>query len=185
MRACYYQIRCLGKLRPYLTQSAANSIAVSLILSRLDYCNSVLYGLPSCQIKRLQHVQNTAARIVTRSKCRDHVTPLLKKLHWLPVSQRIDHKIMSLTYKCQNNTGPQYLQDVITPYRPTRALRSSTSSRLSIPGYGQNTDKKRSGARSFRNSAPKLWNDLPNVIKSAPSFKSFKRGLKTHLFQQL
>ena len=84
VRICHFHLRTLSKLRPFLTRQAANSIAVALVLSRLDYCNSCLWGLPGRELKRLQLVQNTAARIVTRTKKHDHITPVLRDLHWLP-----------------------------------------------------------------------------------------------------
>ena len=182
MRSCYHQLRSLGKLRPCLTEDAANTIAVSLILSKLDYCNSVLYGLPACHLNRLQKVQNAAARIVTRTKPSEHITPVLKRLHWLPVSKRIDHKLLCLTQNCLHGTAPSYLTDLVNPYTPARRLRSSSSSRLTISGFGSNTNKKHSGARSFRNAAPTLWNSLPDHLKKAPSVPSFRKGVKGHLF---
>ena len=78
VKTCFYYLRLLGKLCLYINQQTANTIAVSLVHSRLDYCNSILYGLPVFQLQRLQHVQNIAARIVTRLTKTDHTTPILK-----------------------------------------------------------------------------------------------------------
>nr|KAG5692731.1 hypothetical protein BaRGS_033842 [Batillaria attramentaria] len=117
---CFYFLRILGKLRPFLSLPAANSIALALVMSRVDYCNSALWGLPVAQISRLQRIQNTAARIVSRTKVTDHITPVLKALHWLPVQQRIDHKVLSLTYCCIHNTAPTYLKELIPVYQPAR-----------------------------------------------------------------
>ena len=83
VRSCFFHIRSLSKIRPYITYKAASSIAVCLILSKLDYCNSLLSGLPPKQIKRLQAVQNAAARTVMKYKKTDHITPILRQLHWL------------------------------------------------------------------------------------------------------
>ena len=184
VKTCFYYIRLLGRLRPYINQSIANTIAVSLVQSRLDYCNSLLHGLPDLQLDRLQHVQNVAARIVTRSRKRDHITPVLKQLHWLPLHLRIQHKVLSLAYSCKSGTSPPYLSELIPSYVPSRSLRSASQCRINIPGYHDNTQKKQSGARSFKAVAPSLWNPLPLSLKSSPSAESFRRSLKTHLFSQ-
>ena len=184
VKGCYFHLRSLGKLRPSLTVKAATAIAVALVLSRLDYCNSCLWGLPDQQLKRLQMVMNTAARIVTRTKRNDHITPVLKELHWLPVKQRIDHKVLSLVYKCVNGTAPVYLQDIVQQHAPQRQLRSASQSRLRIPSFDENR-KKSLGFRAFRNAAPKLWNILPQSLKNSPSTTTFKKRLKTHLFSNL
>ena len=104
VRSSFFHIRSLSKVRPYITYKAASSIAVCLILSKLDYCSSLLSGLLPKQIKRLQAVQNAAAR--TAMKCKknknkktDHITPILRQLHWLPIQKRIRHKILSATYR--------------------------------------------------------------------------------------
>ena len=172
------------QLRPLINQQTANSIAVSMVHSRLDYCNSLLHGLPECQLKRLQHVQNVAARIVTRSGRLNHTTPLLKQLHWLPVELRIQHKLLSLVYSCvkPDSNAPKYLSELIPVYTPSRNLRSASQSRLRIPGYGEDTRRKRFGARSFKCAAPSLWNTLPHNLKSSVSAAAFKKQLKTHLF---
>ena len=94
VKTCFFHIRSLSKARPYLTEKAAGQVAVSLIISKLDYCNSLLANLPQKDIKRLQAVQNAAARVVNKSKKSDHISPILTKLHWLPVQERINHKVL-------------------------------------------------------------------------------------------
>ena len=120
-----------------------------------------LWKVPSQQVQRLQPVQNTVARIVTRTRKREHITPVLKELHWLPVRKRIDHKIMSLAYKGYKGTEPEYLQKLIPRYIPARFLRSSSQPRLRIPSATEKHTKKQLGFRAFSNSAPALWNALP------------------------
>ena len=142
VRGCFYHLRSLGKLRPFLSARSANAIAVSMVLSRLDCCNSCLWEVPSQQLKRLQLVQNTAARIFTRTRNREHITPVLHELHWLPVRKRIDHKIMSLAYKGYKGTEPEYLQKLIPRYIPARFLRSSSQPRLRIPSATEKHTKK-------------------------------------------
>ena len=91
-RSFFFHLHCLGKLRQYLNRKTTNAIAVSLVLSRLDYCNSCL---KKNQLLRLQQVQHTAARTVTQTKRSDHITPILCELHWLPVDMRVNYKILS------------------------------------------------------------------------------------------
>ena len=160
VKNCNYYIRLLGKLRPLLTESAARSCALAFIMSRLDYCNSTLWGLPASQLNRLQKLQNSAARVVSRVKKSDHITPVLRDLHWLPVAQRIDHKVLSLTYASLHKIAPAYLQELAPSYTPSRSLRSASQARLRLPST-EGTMKKRYGARSFTNAAPVLWNALP------------------------
>ena len=146
-------------------------------MSRLDSCNSTLWGLPSNQLIRLQKIHKTAVRIVTRTKSRDHITPVLRSLHWLPVSKRTEYKILCLTYQCVHKTAPQYLQELVSAYTPPRSLRSSSLYRFSVSGFGENTNKKHSGARSFYNAAPTLWNRLPDKLHQAKDIASFWRQL--------
>ena len=181
VRSCFFQLRSLGRLRPHLNKKTASAVAVALIQSRLDYCNSCLWGLPKNQLQRLQKVQNTAARIVSRSKKSDHITPVLKELHWLPVKERIDHKLLTLAYSCMEGTAPAYLQELIPKHVPSRGLRSASQSFLRVPSV-QRHKKKSLGVRSFENAAPGLWNSLPQALRECNSKDSFKRRLKTWLF---
>ncbi len=112
-RITHFHLRNIGSIRKYLTQHACETLVHSLISSRLDYCNALLANLPLSSLQPLQRVLNTAARIVSlRRKC-DHITPVLKDLHWLPVKQRIDFKILLFTFKCVHGTAPPYLCDII------------------------------------------------------------------------
>ena len=119
IKSCFCRFRSLGKLRPFLTQDAANAIAVSFIMSRHDCCNSTLWGLPANQLNCLQKTQNAASCIVTRTKSREHITPVLQSLHWLPVTKRIDNKILCLTFQCVYKTAPQYPQEPVSQYNPS------------------------------------------------------------------
>ena len=99
----FYHIRNIRHIRKYLDVKSTETMVHAFITNKLDYCNSLLNGLPDCQIQKLQRVQNAAARIITGIKKYDHITPALKELHWLPVQQRIEFKILLPTYKALNN----------------------------------------------------------------------------------
>lgn len=178
VKSCNWQLRKVGQIRKFLNQESAERLIHAFISSRLDNGNSLLFGLPDYQIGRLQRVHNTAARILTRSGKYDHITPVLYKLHWLPVKHRIEFKILTLTYRCLHGLAPPYLTALLDPYMPTRTLRSSSSLLLKIP----KSMKKSYGDRAFRIAAPHLWNKLPQKIRECKSLHSFKNNLKHHLF---
>ena len=180
--ACHFHLRTLRKLRPLLPDQAVKTLAVNLILSRLDYCISCLWGQSRQELRRLKLVQNTAARIVTRTSRRQHISPVLKTLHWLPVERRIDYKVQCLAYACFNKTAPKYLQDLVQTHVPARPLRSSAQSRLRIPSADENHQKKSLGRRAFSNAAPLMWNSLPQTIRESRTKMVFRSRLKTHLF---
>ncbi|KXJ15608.1 hypothetical protein AC249_AIPGENE21209 [Exaiptasia diaphana] len=136
------------------------------------------YGISGVHLDKLQRVLNSAARIVTLSKRRDHITPLLKDLHWLPVRQRINYKILLLTFKALHGLTPSYISELISVYKPKRTLRSSKELLLSVKPYSMKTY----GSRSFSVAAPTLWNSLPSDLRNIDSLLSFKKELKTYLF---
>jgi hypothetical protein len=184
VQVCNYKLRQFGRIRPFLTYEAAKTVAVALIQSKLDYCNSCLWGISDCEIHRLQIVQNTAARIVTRTRKREHISPVLEDLHWLPIEKRIDHKVLSLAYRCLNNSAPPYLSDLVKEHKlqTNMVLRSSSKSLLYVPNKNEGAKNVRHGQRAFASAAPKLWNNIPVTLKKEESVPKFKRSLKTHLF---
>ena len=132
-RSCMFHLRNISNIRRLLSHKIAEQLIHAFVTSRLDYCNSLLSGLLSSTICHLQRVQNIAARILTRTKKYDHITPILQHLHWLPVKERIIFKIMLLTYRGVNGVAPTYIERMLIPYKPQRSLRSSESGQLVIP----------------------------------------------------
>ena len=180
VRVSSFHIRNISRIRKYLNQSAAEQIIHAFVTSRLDNGNALLYGLPQNNISRLQHIQNTAARVVTLSRKSCHITPILKELHWLPVSQRIVFKLMLIVHKSFNNIAPIYISELLKVYTPSRNLRSSNMSLLKEP-----TSKRTWGDISFSVVAPRLWNHLPTKLKSCHSKTRLMSLLKTHLMSQV
>ena len=132
-RSCRFALYNIRRIRTFLTKDATQLLVQALVISRLDYCNSLLAGLPASATKPLQRIQNAAARLVFNLHKFSHVTPLLRDLHWLPVAARIQFKTMALTFKAINGTAPIYLQTLVKPHAPKRALRSSTSAGRLVP----------------------------------------------------
>ena len=174
-KSSFYHLRNISNIRKYLSSTTTEILVHAFVSSKLDNCNSLLYGLPNCLLKKLQHVQNAAARLIALSRKHEHITPILFNLHWLPVDYRIIFKILLITYKALNDLAPSYVRDLLTPYTPSRQLRSSSKDLLSIPHFNLKTY----GARSFSVAAPTLWNTLPSDIKNSSSVSLFKRKLKT------
>lgn len=177
VKSCNYHLRNVGRIRHCLTKEAAASLVHSLVSSRIDYGNALLFGLPSSDIVRLQKVLNTAARIVSRVKRFEPITPVLYDLHWLKVEERIVYKLMVITYKALHGMAPAYIMDLLSIYTPARTLRSQNAMLLTVP-----RSNKRYGDRSFAVAAPTLWNKLPVKLRSSETLDAFCRGLKSHLF---
>ncbi|KAL2092511.1 hypothetical protein ACEWY4_012309 [Coilia grayii] len=178
-RPCRYALYNITKIRPYLTQYATQLLVQAMVISRLDYCNALLVGLPACAIKPLQMVQNAAARLVFHQPKRSHVTPLFINLHWLPVADRIQHKASTLAYKVTSGSAPTYLNVILNAYIPSRTLRSSNTNHLAIPS----PKTKRGHSKLFSVVVPQLWNNLPVPTRAATSLSTFKKLVKTLLFR--
>lgn len=179
-KCCFFHLKNIGSIRNLLTDDAAANLIHSLVSSKLDYCNSLLFGLPEYKIKKLQRIQNVAARILTKSSKDCDIKSVLKYLHWLPIEQRIKFKLLLLVFRALNGSAPEYLSELLTVYTPSRALRSANSYRLIVP----KTRLKTYGDRAFFSAGPREWNVLPLYIRKADDLHTFKIELKTYLFRQ-
>ena len=177
-KSSFYYLHRISKIRRYLDMETTKILVHAFITSKLDNCNSLYYGLPKSLIKKLQRIQNAAAKLVMCAKKYDHVSPLLFSLHWLPVEQRISFKVLLLTYKSLHNLAPKYLKELLIPYTPQRCLRSSSGTLLTVVP----SNMKSYGDRAFSVAAPIMWNKLPGILKSSTTLDIFKSKLKTHLF---
>ncbi len=175
-RFALYNIKKIG---PFLSEPAMLLLVQALVLSRLDYCNALLAGLPANSIKSLQLIQNAAARIIFNEPKRMHVTPLFINLHWRPIAARIKFKALMFAY--QNHLWlctPLYLNSLLQTYVPSGSLRSA-SERCIIVSSQRGT---KSLSQTFSLTVPIWWNDLPNSIRAAESLAIFKKRIKTRLF---
>ena len=181
-----FHLRNISRIRRFLDFDSCNDIIRSLILSRLDYGNVLLLGANSTDISRLQTLQNWAAKLIFCASKKNHASPLLRQLHWLPVRYRITFKVMLYVFKCLAGTGPEYLSSCLELYNPTReGLRSaSDATRLTVPIIRGWTFKS-AADKTFTYTAPNIWNKLPSTVRSANSVSVFKKGLKSHLFPQM
>lgn len=178
-KSSYYHIRNMSTIRKYLNKDCMEIIIHAFISSRLDYCNSLLHGIPKYLLQKLQHIQNTAARTLTLTKKSSHITPVLIDLHWLPVTYRIQYKILLLVYKALNGSAPKYLSELLQLVSSRQHnLRSNAEELLFVP----RSKLKTYGDRCFSVLAPKLWNFLPFQIRKSSCVDIFKQSLKTYLF---
>jgi len=178
VKSLSWQLKKISSIRHFISGEVTVKLVVTLVFSKLDYCNAMLFGIPQCMLKRLQIVQNNAARLVFRRRRCDSVTPLLRRLHWLPVERRIVFKACVLVYRCLEKSAPPYLSELLKHYTIPRSLRSSSdSTRLAVPRI-----RTKAGARSFSHFGPSMWNAIPQSVRESQSLSGFKKSLKTFLF---
>ena len=151
----------LRQLRPSvrsMTAAAANTAVQAFICCRIDYCNSMLYGVSDGLLRKVQSIQNAAARLVTGARRRDHITPVLRQLHWLPVRQRVEYKVACLVYQSLAGQAPPYIADDIQLAADSdrRQLRSAAARKCIVPRTHNNFRD-----RSFTAAGPCVWNRLP------------------------
>ena len=168
-RSVHMYIRKIKRIRMYLSDFALKTLIQSTVTVRLDYCNSLYYGLTQKSTRKLQLAQNTAARLIPKISIRDPITNILRELHWLPVSKRWHYKLLVLTYKTLHGTTPAYICEMLNWYHPSRPLRSSAFSSL-VP----NKLKTIKIGRRLKN--------LPIDLRYEQSLQTFKKHLKTYLF---
>ena len=175
--SCIYHIRDLRRIRRHLDLDSAKLLTNAVVSSRFDYSNSLLSGIAETDLTKLQRVSNHLACVFTKSPPFTRSVPLLRSLYWLPVNYRVHFKICCVTYTALHEKHPVYLRSLIATSLPSRSLRSNRVITLSIPRKKTNT-----GARAFSSCAPSFWNNLPLSVRSATSVATFRRRLKTYLF---
>jgi hypothetical protein len=177
-KCAFFHLTLIGRIRKYLDVRSAKSLVHALVLSRIDYANALLFGLPKSLLGKLQRVQNAAARLIVGIGKHEHISDHLRLLHWLPVEERVLFKTALMTFRCLNNTAPSYLSSHVKLYEPKRDLRSIHSRTIVAPSFKLG----KYGGRSFTCAAPSVWNALPLSVRSETDQQQFKLKLKTHLF---
>ena len=180
-KSATFHLSRISSIRKFLTTDVTKTLVVNFILFRLDNCNSLFCSLSNEYIDKLQILQNHAARLIFRAKKKDHITPLLMSLHWLPIRFRIEYKIAVICFKCINGLAPIYLKNILEIYKPTRALRSAQDNLIfkkPIMNY------KSYGEKSFYFYGPFVWNSLPFQLRDSQNIDIFKKHLKTYLFKK-
>ena len=162
-----------------LDQDTTKYIIQALVISKLDYCNSLLLRSADYQLNKMQWILNMACRIVCNLHKFDHVTSSMQDLHWLIIPYQILFKIACIMFKCINGQAPKYLTDLLPSKQKTLQLCSSTSDRY--PSILHRSSLAYNA--SFPAVGPRLWNSLPKNIRQQPSLDMFWSNLKTHLFK--
>ena len=177
-KSALFNLRAISKIRKNIDTDTTRTLIQALVISRLDYSNSVLYGVNVKLLKKLQRVQNSAARVIARTKRRDHITPILFSLHWLPICMRIRFKVLMICFKCLNGSAPMYLSELLEVYIPGRSLRNRNIT------LKTKRSSSKSGDQCFSVYGPQLWNSLPEKLRTISCLNSFRKSLKTYLFTQ-
>ncbi len=133
---CIFAFYNVKKIRPFISEPATQLLVVALVLSRLDYCNALLAGLPSNSIKPLQSIQNATAKLIFNKPKRTHVAPLFINLQWLPITACIKFKALMFAYKRTTGSPPLNLNLGLQTYMSSRRLRSASATKVAFY-YGQ------------------------------------------------
>ena len=180
-RICYFELFHLASICRFLTSTATATLVSAFVLSRIDYCNSLLFGSTHDVTFHLQRIQKYAARVILRLPMSSSITIHLRSLHWLPVKVRSTYKIACLCYHCHSSTAPSYVTDMLC--RKPLHTRNTRSSSYTMPLLNRPAHSKATLCdRSFSFASSSVWNSIPNDVKCAPSLSSFQSCLKTYLF---
>ena len=179
-KSAFYYLYNLSRIRKYLSQDTLETLIHAFITNRLDHCNALLCGLPKFQLRKIQRIQNAAARLVLRSSKFCRITPCSLKLHWPPIKFRIDFKMIFLTFKAIHGLASKYICDLISVKPKSKYSLRSNNELLLKPPAGKTLITL--GDRAFAAAAPKLWNLLPRELRDIVSLSKFKSELKTYLF---
>ena len=165
-------------IRHLIDREVANTIACLIVCSRLDYYNSILYGVTENNIGRLQRIQNALARVVCDAPYRSSATILRRSLHWLSIKQRIVYKVVMMTFKVWLHQQPLNISELVVDYRPSQTLQWSGMNLLAEP-----RTKTLIASRAFSSVAPHVWISLPPLAHSPTSIETFRSRVKTFLFE--
>ena len=176
----YVILKNIARIRPLLDKETTKILVQTLVLSKMDYCNSLLLETADYKFNKLQKLQNIGCRKIFGVHKYDHLSDCMKDLHWLKIKQHIQYKTAVLTYKYINKTAPKYLQDLIMMQAPRPNMCSEANGKLPI--LCANTSQARDS--SFTMQAPHNWNALPGAIRKAATLDLFKKQIKTHLFRE-
>ena len=177
---CYFELRLLASIRRFLTSTANVKLVSAIVLSRINYCNSLLFGSTHDATANLQRIQNYAARVILRPPKSSSITTHLKSLHWLPVKVRSTYKIVCLCYHCHSSTVPSYAADMLQK-KPSHTCNTRSNS-YTMPLLNRPAHCKAAlGDRSFSFVSSSVWNSISDDVRCAPSLSSFKSRLKTYL----
>ena len=179
VQAGNYHLRNIAFLKKDLDKDTMKMLVNNYVVTRLDYCNSLYYKLPDYLLKKLQVLQNRAARMIANIRPWDSATPTLMELHWLPIKARIEYKICLLAQQAVVYGEPRYLRDYLVPYKTD----SQMETRLTVDIFRLNEPclSLELGRRAFECSAPRLYNKLPTSVKECRNIEAFKKLLKTHV----
>ena len=182
-RTSYFELRRLASIRRFLTSTATATLVFAFVLSRIDYCNSLLFGSTHDVTSHLQRIQNDAARVILRLRMSSSITTHLKSLHWLPVKVRSTYKIACLCYHSHSSTAPSFVAEML--HRKPSHTHNTRPTSYTMPLLNRPAHSKATcGVRLF-SFASSVWNSIPNDVRCAPSLSSFKSRLKTYLFRSV
>ena len=180
-RTCYFELRRLASIHRFLASTATVTLVSAFVLSRIDYCSSLLFGSTHDVTSHLQRIQNYAVRVILRLSMSSNITTHLRSLNWLPVNKRSTYKIACLCYHCHSSTAPSYVADMLR--RKPSHTRNTRSSSYTMPLLNRPAHNKATlGDHSFSFASSSVWNSIPNDVRCAPSLSSFKFRLRTYLF---